>query len=192
MPVRSNPEADWGCQQCYMAQNSKGSVYGYKHNALWSIFCYCIFRQGYRIKYVFLMVSRVLCLATVWTTGQSRFDPLQRRKDFSSSLCVQTGFAAHLASCPVGTGGILSPGLKCGRGVTLNTHLQLVPRSRMSRSHTSSSHMRLRGVWWDCFSFYDILLRLVAKPTTLCCRLISWGGKILKSNVFGYRHHLLK
>jgi hypothetical protein len=26
-------------------------------------------------------------------------------KDFSSSLCVQTGSGAHLASCTVGTGG---------------------------------------------------------------------------------------
>jgi hypothetical protein len=26
-------------------------------------------------------------------------------KDFSSSLCVQTGSGAHPASCPVGTGG---------------------------------------------------------------------------------------
>jgi hypothetical protein len=28
-------------------------------------------------------------------------------KDFSSILCVQTGSGAHLASCPVGTGGPL-------------------------------------------------------------------------------------
>jgi hypothetical protein len=31
---------------------------------------------------------------------------------------------------------VLSPGLKCGRGVTLTTHPHLVPRSRMSRSFT--------------------------------------------------------
>jgi hypothetical protein len=34
--------------------------------------------------------------------------------------------------------GILSPGLKRGRGVTLTTHPHVVPRSRMSRSYTSS------------------------------------------------------
>jgi hypothetical protein len=34
--------------------------------------------------------------------------------------------------------GALSPGLKCGRGVTLTTHPQLMPRLRMSRSYTSS------------------------------------------------------
>jgi hypothetical protein len=26
-------------------------------------------------------------------------------KDFSSILCVQTGFGAHTTSCPMGTGG---------------------------------------------------------------------------------------
>jgi hypothetical protein len=34
--------------------------------------------------------------------------------------------------------GVLSPGLKRGRSVTLTTHPQLVPRSRMSRSYISS------------------------------------------------------
>jgi hypothetical protein len=32
--------------------------------------------------------------------------------------------------------GVLSPGLKRGRGVTLITHPHLMPRSRMSRSYT--------------------------------------------------------
>jgi hypothetical protein len=55
------------------------------------------------------MMSRVdlsvYCLAMGWTTGRSRFDPQQRRKDFSSSLCVHTGSGAHPASCTMGTGG---------------------------------------------------------------------------------------
>jgi hypothetical protein len=42
-----------------------------------------------------------------WTTGRSRFDPRQRWKDFSSSLCAQTGSGAHPASCTMGTGGPL-------------------------------------------------------------------------------------
>jgi hypothetical protein len=58
-------------------------------------------------------------------------------KDFSSRLCVQTGSGARPASCAMGTG-VLSPGVKRGRGVTLTTHPHLVPRSRMSRSYTSS------------------------------------------------------
>jgi hypothetical protein len=57
--------------------------------------------------------------------------------DFSSSVCVQTGSGAHPASCTMGTGGPF-PGAKLGRGVTLTTHPHLVPRSRMSRSYTSS------------------------------------------------------
>jgi hypothetical protein len=46
-------------------------------------------------------------------------------EDFLSSPCVQTGSEAHPASYPMGTG-VLSPGVKRGRGVTLTTHPQLV------------------------------------------------------------------
>jgi hypothetical protein len=49
--------------------------------------------------------------------------------DFSSNLCVQTDSVAHPASCTMRTGGVLSPGVKRGRGVTLTTHPHLVPRS---------------------------------------------------------------
>jgi hypothetical protein len=69
--------------------------------------------------------------------GRSRFDLRQRRKDFSSTLCVQTGSGAHPASCTMGTGGPF-PGVKRGRGVTLTTHPHPMPTSRMSRSYTSS------------------------------------------------------
>jgi hypothetical protein len=65
-----------------------------------------------------------------------RFDPRQKRKDFSSSLCVQTFSGAHPASCTMDTG-VLSPGVKRGRGVTLTSHPHLVPRSKMSRSYIS-------------------------------------------------------
>jgi len=50
-------------------------------------------------------------------------------RDFPS---VQTGPGAHPASRKMGTGSF--PGLKCGRGVLLNTHLLLVPRSWKSRA----------------------------------------------------------
>jgi hypothetical protein len=39
--------------------------------------------------------------------------------------------------CIMGTG-VISPGLKRGRGVTLTTHPHLLPGSRMSRCYTSS------------------------------------------------------
>jgi hypothetical protein len=42
--------------------------------------------------------------------------------------------------------GVLSPGVKRGRGVTLTTHPHLVPRLRMSRSYASSPPMCLHGV----------------------------------------------
>jgi hypothetical protein len=54
---------------------------------------------------------------------------------------------------------VLSSGLKHGWGVTLTTHHHLVPRSRMSRSCNSSSPRRLRGVWWNNFSFLVYLYR---------------------------------
>jgi hypothetical protein len=42
-------------------------------------------------------------------------------KDFSSSLCVQTGSGVHPASCTMGTRGPF-PGAKHGRDVALTTH----------------------------------------------------------------------
>jgi hypothetical protein len=48
-------------------------------------------------------------------------------KDFSSSLSVQTSPEAHPASCLMCTGGHF-PGVRRGRGVTLNNHPHLVSR----------------------------------------------------------------
>jgi hypothetical protein len=62
---------------------------------------------------------------------------LAESKDFSSSLCVQTGSGAHHASCTMGIG-VPFPGQSAGRDVTLTTHPYLVPRSWMSRSYTTS------------------------------------------------------
>jgi hypothetical protein len=62
---------------------------------------------------------------------------LEGAKYFSSSLCVQTASETHPASCKMSAGDPF-PGLKLGGGVTLTTHPHLVPRSRMSRSCTSS------------------------------------------------------
>jgi hypothetical protein len=70
-------------------------------------------------------------------------DDRQSRKDFSSSLCVQTGSGAHPASY---TPGVLPPWLKSGQGVTPTTHPHFVPRSRMSRSCTPLP----RRAWVAC------------------------------------------
>jgi len=45
---------------------------------------------------------------------------------------IQTGPAAHPASCTMGTGSF--PGLKCGWGMLLTTHPLPVPRSWKSRA----------------------------------------------------------
>jgi hypothetical protein len=66
-------------------------------------------------------------------------------KDFSSSLCVQTGSGVHPASRTMGIGDPF-PRAKRGRGVTLTTHPYLVPRSRMSRSYISSPPKRHHGM----------------------------------------------
>jgi hypothetical protein len=57
---------------------------------------------------------------TDWTTGRTRFDSRQKRNGFSPSFSVQTGSVSYPASCAVDTG-VLSPGLKRDRGVTLTT-----------------------------------------------------------------------
>ena len=48
------------------------------------------------------------------------------------SAPVQAGPGTHPASCTKGTGSL--PGVKSGRGVTLNPHPLLVPWSRKSRA----------------------------------------------------------
>jgi hypothetical protein len=65
-------------------------------------------------------------------------------KDFSSSLCVQTGSGAHPASCTMGTGGPFP--VSKARLRRDADHSHLVPMSRMSRSYTSFSPKRLPGV----------------------------------------------
>jgi hypothetical protein len=62
--------------------------------------------------------------------------------------------------------GVLSPGLKRGRGVTLTTHSYLVPWSRMSRSYIFSSPKCLYGVWWGSFSFNFVFERSRIQITT--------------------------
>jgi hypothetical protein len=99
-----------------------------------------------------LLGGEKVCLATYWTTGRSRFDPRQRRKNFSSSLCVQTGSVP--TQPPVQrVPGFFSPRIKRGRGVTLTTNPHLVSRSWMSRSYTSSSPCATISVLWACFVF---------------------------------------
>jgi hypothetical protein len=82
------------------------------------------------------VAQSVQCLTTDWTTG---FDPSRGKGFFSSSLCVQTSCEAHPASYPTGKG-VLSPGVKRGRDVTLTTHPHLEPKfiSLLQRLHGGS------------------------------------------------------
>jgi hypothetical protein len=56
--------------------------------------------------------------------------------------------------------GVLYPGLKRCRGVTLTIHPHLVPRSRMSRSYIFSSLKHLHGLQWDSFFFMKVFFLL--------------------------------
>jgi hypothetical protein len=67
-----------------------------------------------------------------------RFDSWQRERIFL--LASVSRPAMRPTQPPVQwVPGVLSLGLKRGRGVTLTTHAHLVPRSRMGKSYTSSS-----------------------------------------------------
>jgi hypothetical protein len=53
----------------------------------------------------------------------------------------------------MGPGGPIS-GAKARPGRDADHSPHLVPRLEMTRSYTSSSLKRPRGVQWDCFSFF--------------------------------------
>jgi hypothetical protein len=83
--------------------------------------------------------------------------------------------------------GVLSPRIKRGRDVTLTTHPHLVPRSRMSRSYTSSPPWASIGVLWDCFTLHTLWpseLRALCKTSrcfdTVC---IDWVASDLIGSV---------
>jgi hypothetical protein len=109
----------------------------------------------------------------VWTAGRrSRFDLWHRRKDLSSSLCGHTGSGTRPASS------FLSPGLKRGRGVKVDTHPNLVQRSRMSRSYTSSPPWRFMAVPGQiCF-------------TLLCYISMSLSSRRMSGKNFSASHYL--
>jgi hypothetical protein len=82
------------------------------------------------------VAQSVECLATGWTTEQSRFDPWQRQRIFLYPLCPDRLWGPP---CLLYKGyGRPSLGLKRGRGVTLTTYPHLVPTLRMSRCYTAS------------------------------------------------------
>jgi hypothetical protein len=74
------------------------------------------------------LAQAVYCLTTGWTTGRSGFDPRQEQRIFPLSSVSRPALGPTqlpLQWVP----GVLSPGVKRGRGVMLTTHPHLVPRS---------------------------------------------------------------
>jgi hypothetical protein len=80
-------------------------------------------------------LKSVLCLATGWTTERSRFDTRQSMR-ISPLVSVSRPAVGPTQPHVQWVPGVLSPGIKRGRSVTLTTHPHLVPRSRMSRCYT--------------------------------------------------------
>jgi len=80
--------------------------------------------------YVGSLIQRTGQVTTRAQTNSQRYWTHNRwGRDFPP---FQTCPGTHLASCKMGTGSF--PGVKCGRGVLLTTHLLLVPRSWKSRA----------------------------------------------------------
>jgi hypothetical protein len=91
------------------------------------------------------VAQSVQCLDTGWTTGRSRFDPRLGQRIFPLTSVSRPTLGP--TQPPVQwVPGVLSPGVKRGRGVMSTTHPHLVPRSRMSTSYNSSPPKRLHGV----------------------------------------------
>jgi hypothetical protein len=81
------------------------------------------------LRRVSRVAQSVWCLATGWTTGRSKLDPRQRQMIFPVTSVYRPALGS--TQPPVQwVPGVLSPGVKRGRDVTLNTHPPLVPRSR--------------------------------------------------------------
>jgi hypothetical protein len=105
---------------------------------VWVITFYKVSR-GSRVSSVSIVSDYGLDDRAIWVRSTAG------AKDFSSSLCVQTDSGAHPASCTIGTGSPF-PGGKARPGRDADHSPHLVPRSKMSRSYTSSPPKRLQGV----------------------------------------------
>jgi hypothetical protein len=74
------------------------------------------------------LAQAVQCLTAGWTTGRSGFDPWQGQRIFPVASVSRPALGP--THPPVQwVPGVLSPGVKRGRGVMLTTHPHLVPRS---------------------------------------------------------------
>jgi hypothetical protein len=99
------------------------------------------------------------------------------RKDFSSSICVQTGSGAHPASCTMRTEGPL-PGAKARQGRDADHSPPSVPRSRMSGIYTPLPPIALVACSGTALAFYHS--RIPSSVFLLFIRLFSWNAFLLK------------
>jgi hypothetical protein len=102
--------------------------------------------RSVRLLSKMLYIRQVVVQYSDWLrAGRPGFVPRQRQKIF---LLAPASRPALGPTQPLiqWVPGVLSPGVKRGRGVTLTTYPHLVPRLRMSRSDTSSPPMCLHGV----------------------------------------------
>jgi hypothetical protein len=91
---------------------------------------------GVMVETVRRIAHLVHCLAMGWTTGRSRFDPRRGGRIFPLAFVSRP--ALEPTQHPVQwVPGVLSPGLKLSRSVTLTTDPHLLPRPRISSSYTS-------------------------------------------------------
>jgi hypothetical protein len=77
--------------------------------------------------------------------------------------------------------GVLSLGVKSGRGVTLTTHPPSIAESWMGRSYNSSPPCAYIGVLWDCFTFTQITVRF----HIICNLLLQELETIRKTYIYG-------
>jgi hypothetical protein len=102
---------------------------------------------------ILLCMSRDSLVSAWLRAGRPGFDPRQRERVFllvSASISVLGPTQPPVQWVP----GVLSPGAKRGRGVTLTTYPHLVPRSRTSRSYTSPTPEGHHGVQRNRFTLF--------------------------------------
>jgi hypothetical protein len=139
----------WSKPECLCSSRCEGDM---RTSVLYKNYEKSFVRRGVAVA------RSVNCLATNWTTGRSRFDPRQRQGIFPlTSVSIP---AVRPTQPPVQwVPRILFKG-KARRDADHSPHL--IPRSRMSRSHTSSPLWRLRGGGGTalfilvCFAFTEV------------------------------------